>query len=262
MADAVVTHALRLLRPQHDVRRLSPKQQRETLGNMLIASNDPPSEELLAAMDQILAAERVLLPLGRVLEGACWLAHGRTAVCIWRGDITSLQVGAVVNAANEQGLGCFQPAHLCIDNVLHRTAGPRLREACRCELLKRPSRLLETGTHPLVTPGFALPAKHVLHVTGPHVGAGGPTHLEQEQLASCYSLCLDAARQRELKSIAFCCISTGLFGYPQQQACEVALRTTRTWLDRHRNTLDLIVFDVFTPADHELYLKTAPVVFP
>ena len=176
-----------------------------------------------------------------------------------RGDICQLSVDAIVNAANEAGLGCFAPSHRCIDNVIHRRAGPALREACREAMARRPASLaqLSAGTVPLVTPAFALPSRFVLHVTGPAISPRGrdPTEDERRSLASCYTVCMDAARAHGLRSIAFCCISTGLFGYPPEQAAHVALEAVSAWLAANAGALDLVVFDTFLETDLALYTQ-------
>ena len=181
------------------------------------------------------------------------------ASCAGRGDICQLSVDAIVNAANEAGLGCFAPSHRCIDNVIHRRAGPALRNACREAMAKRPASLaqLSAGTVPLVTPGFALPSRFVLHVTGPAISPRGrdPTEEEERSLASCYTVCLDAARDHGLRSIAFCCISTGLFGYPPKQAANVALRAVCNWITTNADVVDFVVFDTFLEADFALYTE-------
>ena len=159
---------------------LSADTPRQWLGDLLIQQTRPYSDATLNAVDRLLAAERAagVLAAGRArrqptaddLPSALWLPSvGSTKLCAWRGDIRELAVGAVVNAANEGGLGCFQPSHICIDNVLHRAAGPRLREECRALMAERPGGRLMAGDPPLVTSGYQLHAAHVLHVTGPTI---------------------------------------------------------------------------------------------
>ena len=259
--------------------------QRRLLGNALIARAEPASEALCAACDEVLrregaapaaAAAVVTIDSPPLVAGGLWLQHrSGTRLCVWRGDITTLAVDAVVNAANDAGLGCFVPSHRCIDNVLHRAAGPRLREACRVAMRARGGAPLAAGTAPLLTPGFALPAQHVLHVTGPALRRGAePTAAQDAQLASAYRGCLDAARRAGLRSVAFCCISTGIFGFPQERAAGIALRTTRDWLDGGwraedgggggggaEPALDAVVFDTFMAQDEALYRRLAPQVF-
>lgn len=237
---------------------------RQMLGDVLIAYNDPIPAEILEAIDEIYRLENIDRQVQQVLQApGTWLdAPGGAKVLVYRGDITALSgVDAIVNAANEAGLGCFIPSHRCIDNVIHRASGPRLREECNL-LMSARSEPLSAGTTPLLSGGYHLPAPHVLHVTGPQMRKGTePTQQAQTQLASCYTECLDTMARSALRSIAFNCISTGLFGYPQRDAAELALRTVKNWLIEHPGYMDLIVFDVFTPQDHEIYNVLAPQIF-
>jgi O-acetyl-ADP-ribose deacetylase (regulator of RNase III)/NAD-dependent SIR2 family protein deacetylase len=181
---------------------------------------------------------------------------GGARVLLWRGDITTLAVDAIVNAANSAGLGCFQSGHRCIDNVIHSVAGPRLREACRALLQGRD---LAVGTEPIVTPGFFLPCSRVVHVTGPQLRQGAaPSPLERSQLARAYMSVLEACAREKLRSVAFCCLSTGVFGYPGAPAARVAIAAVRDWLVAHPGAIDTVVFDTFTPADHAIYLALYP----
>ena len=238
---------------------------RMLLGDVLIFNSQPLGEAALVAVDRVLAweAERKPQPVSD-FTGALTLAAEGAKVVVWRGDITTLAVDCIVNAANDQGLGCFVPSHRCIDNVLHRAAGPRLREACRGELAQRPDHSLPSGAAPLVTPAFFLPAKWVLHVTGPALryGTVSPNAKEERLLAACYTGCLEAAMRQGAQSIAFCCLSTGLFNYPAPLAARTALNTVQKWLEAHPNVLDMVLFDVFTAKDDAIYHQLAPQVFP
>ena len=170
----------------------------------------------------------------------------------WQGDITRLKVDAIVNAANSQMLGCFVPMHRCIDNAIHSAAGVQLRLACE-EMMQGAEE--PTGSA-RITPGFNLPAKYVLHTVGPIVTTARPIRQQEVQLASCYRSCLELADKNGLQSIAFCCISTGEFHYPNDLACENAVRTVREYLASHPETnLKTIVFNTFKDIDHELYRK-------
>ena len=168
---------------------------------------------------------------------------------LWRGDITTLAADAIVNAANSQMLGCWVPGHHCIDNAIHTFSGVQLRLVC--------ARIMEAQGHEeptgaaKITPAYNLPSKHVIHTVGP-IANGRPTDLHREQLASCYRSCLDLAAARGLRSIAFCCISTGVFGFPQQEAAEIAVNTVREWLDAHGSSI-AVVFNVFSPEDEAIY---------
>ena len=234
---------------------------RAILGDVLISRFEPCGETALAAVDAVYAAERGapgLVPTEAGLPDARWLAVGATKLAVWRGDIRNLAVGAVVNAANDGGLGCFQPRHRCIDNVLHRAAGPRLREACRGLMAQRGP--LVAGSPPLLTSGYNLKAAHVLHVTGPQLSPRGrsPTDEEQATLARCYTGCLEAAAAAGIRSIAFCCISAGLFGYPADAAAATAMSTVGRWLmeqPARQQQFDAVIFDVFTDEDADAYAR-------
>ena len=174
----------------------------------------------------------------------------RQGLVEWQGDITRLKVNAIVNAANSQMLGCFVPMHRCIDNAIHSAAGVQLRLACEymiqsCE---------EPTGSARITPGFNLPAKFVLHTVGPIVTTARPLRQHEVQLASCYRSCLELADKNGLESIAFCCISTGEFRFPNDLACQIAVRTVREYLASHPKTNPkTIVFNTFKDIDHELY---------
>jgi len=168
---------------------------------------------------------------------------------LWQGDITRLKVDAIVNAANSQLLGCFIPCHGCIDNAIHTAAGIQLREACH-EMMRRQGRDEATGSAK-ITEAFNLPANYVIHTVGPVV-QGGLQAKDCDLLASCYRSCLEIARN--LDSIAFCCISTGEFRFPRQEAAEIAIKTVREYLGSHNPLLQKIIFNVFTDADYEIYM--------
>ena len=170
---------------------------------------------------------------------------------LWQGDITRLAADAIVNAANSAMLGCFAPCHGCIDNAIHSAAGLQLREAC--------AQLMEQQDHPeptgqaKITHAYNLPSKFVLHTVGPIIPAGRqPNEAEAALLASCYRSCLELASQHQLKSIAFCCISTGEFHYPREEAAQIALNTVSNWLDSFGNDMK-VIFNVFKDEDLEVY---------
>ena len=165
---------------------------------------------------------------------------------LWQGDITRLQADAIVNAANAQALGCWSPLHNCIDNCIHSAAGLQLRKACYDHMQ---GRLLATGDA-FITRGYNLPAKYVLHTVGPIVTDDRPTKQQEEQLASCYRRCMELAEENGLESIAFCCISTGVFRFPNQRAAEIAVSTVKQF---PRKNLKTIVFNVFLDKDYAIY---------
>lgn len=174
-----------------------------------------------------------------------------TRLFLWQGDITRLQADAIVNAANSQLLGCFRPNHNCIDNLIQTMAGVQLRYAC-WELMEEQGGPEPTG-RAKITKGYNLPARYVLHTVGPIV-QGKVTERDRQLLASCYRSCLEMADASGLRSIAFCCISTGVFGYPPEEAAPVAVGTVREYLKKHPDSvLEKIVFDVYLDRDRILY---------
>ena len=169
---------------------------------------------------------------------------------LWQGDITTLRCDAIVNAANSQLLGCFQPCHSCIDNIIHTMSGVQLRLACH-ELMQQQGYEEPTG-QAKITPAFNLPCRYVLHTVGPIVN-GPLTQLHEELLASCYRSCLDLSRENKAASIAFCCISTGVFAFPQKRAAEIAVRTVTDWLNESPDSINRVIFNVFKDEDREIY---------
>ena len=165
---------------------------------------------------------------------------------LWQGDITRLKVDAIVNAANAQALGCWVPLHNCIDNCIHSAAGIQLRKECAD---KMQGGLLATGDA-FITKGYNLPARHVIHTVGPIIPDGVPTTEQEEQLAQCYRSCLDLAEKNGLESIAFCCISTSVFHFPNKLAAKIAIETVKSY---PRHALKTIVFNVFLNKDLDIY---------
>ena len=168
---------------------------------------------------------------------------------LWQGDITTLACDAIVNAANSGMTGCYQPCHNCIDNCIHTYAGIRLRNYC-AGIMERQGFEEPTG-QAKITPAFNLPCKYVLHTVGPIVN-GSLTEDHEKLLASCYSSCLALADENGVKSIAFCCISTGLFGFPQQRAAEIAVQTVKTYKNKTNSNIE-VVFNVFKDEDYTIY---------
>lgn len=206
---------------------------------MNIRPPHPVPEDVLRAQDHELLSQ---------LEdkGIVWpKAEG---LMVWQGDITRLQVDAIVNAANSRLLGCFVPLHGCIDNAIHSAAGMQLREACN-ELMTAQGHDEPTASAK-ITPAFNLPSRYVIHTVGPIIPDGVPTPEQQEQLAQCYRSCLDLAEQYGLSSIAFCCISTGEFRFPQQLAAQIAVRTVR---DYPRKSVKTVIFNTFKDDDDRIY---------
>ncbi len=171
---------------------------------------------------------------------------------LWQGDITRLAVDAIVNAANSQLLGCFIPMHRCIDNAIHSAAGMQLREEC-AEIMHAQGHKEPTGKAK-ITRGYNLPAKWVIHTVGPIVYGEYPTEKDCRLLADCYRNCLALADEKGLESIAFCCISTGEFHFPQDEASEIAVATVRAYFEAHPDaSIKAVVFNVFKDKDYYLY---------
>ncbi len=204
---------------------------------------------LLEAQDQFLSEEREAKGVVHVNE--LLPSENDSRLFLWQGDITRLDADAIVNAANSQMLGCFVPCHGCIDNAIHSAAGLQLRDEC-AEIMRSQGHEEATGKAK-ITGGYNLPAKHVIHTVGPIV-YGALTKEDRRLLASCYTSCLELADQNGLESIAFCCISTGEFHFPNQAAAEVAVETVRRWLDQHSGTsIRKVVFNVFKDLDLKIY---------
>tara|TARA_Y100001960_G_C14704431_1_gene843553 strand:- start:701 stop:1573 length:873 start_codon:yes stop_codon:yes gene_type:complete len=178
-----------------------------------------------------------------------------TKLITWQGDITTLQADAIVNAANSQMQGCFQPFHACIDNAIHTASGPRLREDCHT-IIQLQGEDETTGAAKL-TRGYNLPSRYVLHTVGPIIHRGAPlTNSDRQALADCYNSCLDLTLEHgEIESVAFCAISTGVFGFPKEEAAEIAINTVSAWLSRHNHKIKHIVFNTFDEQTTELYQK-------
>lgn len=174
----------------------------------------------------------------------------RQQMYLWQGDITSLQVDAIVNAANSRLLGCTLPNHTCIDNIIHTRAGVDLRLACH--------NIIEEQGHPepvgqaKITPGYNLPASYVIHTVGPYIDQEGVTPEKEELLASSYRSCLQTADEHQLESIAFCCISTGEFNFPNERAAEIAIKTVEDYFNDSGTDIH-VIFNVFKDVDLHIY---------
>ena len=184
------------------------------------------------------------------VPGTAYPAASLTA--LWQGDITCLAADAIVNAANSALLGCFAPFHRCIDNAIHVASGPRLRDDC-AHIIEAQGHDEPVGTAK-ATRAYALPSRFVLHTVGPQVpGALHDGHAAD--LAACYRSCLDvAARLADVRTVAFCAISTGEYGYPKREAARVAIATVAAWLADRPDAFDLVIFNVFGNEDRAAYL--------
>jgi O-acetyl-ADP-ribose deacetylase (regulator of RNase III) len=180
----------------------------------------------------------------------------REGLSLWQGDITRLAADAIVNAANAQMLGCFVPMHTCIDNCIHTYAGVQLRAACFArmqELRQQYGEDYEQPTAvPMLTDGFNLPAKKVVHIVGPIVNYKLTPSLEKD-LADCYRNTLDTCAENGLKSVAFCCISTGVFHFPNKRAAQIAVQTVTEWMGEHPGMMERVIFNVFKDEDKKYY---------
>lgn len=177
-------------------------------------------------------------------------------ISVWQGDITRLRAGAIVNAANSQMLGCFVPCHKCIDNAIHSAAGIELREACNHYMKRRRmqygARYEEPTGRAVLTKGYNLPADYVIHTVGPIVG-GSLNQKLKDDLKSCYLNVLKCCVEHKIRSVAFCCISTGEFHFPNDEAAKIAADTVTGFLKEHDPDFDRIIFNVFKDVDRELY---------
>ena len=175
---------------------------------------------------------------------------------LWQGDITRLAVDAIVNAANSQMLGCFIPMHSCIDNCIHSFAGVQLRAECKekmDELRARYGSDYEQPTAvPMLTDAYNLPAKKVIHIVGPIV-EGRLTEEHKRQLAACYRNTLELCAANSLRTVAFCCISTGVFHFPAERAAEIAVQTVTEWLSGRPGAMDRVIFNVFSDRSRAIY---------
>lgn len=215
------------------------------------------SEEYVVMQDALLREEAEekgiveledISPIGELYP--CTTIKNVEQMSLWRGDITRLSVDAIVNAANSQLLGCFVPCHGCIDNVIHSAAGVELRNEC-AQIMELQGHEEPTG-RAKITKGYNLPAKHVIHTVGPIVGME-VTEKQKEELKSCYVSCLRLAEKNGLKSIAFCCISTGEFHFPNKLAAQIAVETVDRYLSG--SNLERVIFNVFKEEDEHIYRK-------
>lgn len=205
----------------------------------------PVSAEFLAAQDEYLQERLRERSVTKLDE----LTPVQPGLYLWQGDITTLGCDAIVNAANSGMTGCYVPCHSCIDNAIHTYAGVQLRAAC-AELMRRQGHEEPTGSAK-ITPAFNLPCRYVLHTVGPIID-GYPDERDRALLASCYRSCLELAAAHGVRSVAFCCISTGEFRFPNALAADIAIRTVREWQSEHSDGME-VIFNVFKDADLEIY---------
>lgn len=200
-------------------------------------------DEFLKTEDEFLKTEIARKGITDIAD----LKSIQSGIYLWKGDITTLRCGAIVNAANSGMTGCWQPCHSCIDNCIHTFSGVRLRYKCG-QIMQAQGHEESTGKAK-ITPAYNLPCDNILHTVGPIV-RGRLTSAHCNLLKSCYNSCLELAVQNGIKSIAFCCISTGVFGFPQKKAAEIAVNTIKKFC----KTNDIeVIFNVFTEKDYEIY---------
>lgn len=218
--------------------------------------------EVLEVQDEFLreeAAEKGIVTLEEIPTAARQYGSRKPfgdKISVWQGDITRLQVGAIVNAANSQMLGCFHPCHGCIDNAIHSAAGIELREACSQYMEHRKVQYGKEYEEPtgraVLTEGYNLPAEYVIHTVGPIV-YGNLTEKLKENLRNCYKNILKCCVEHGIRSVAFCCISTGEFHFPNDEAARIAVAEVRKYLEKHQEDFDRVIFNVFKDVDRELY---------
>lgn len=222
------------------------------------------SEEVVRIQDEFLLTEANEKGIVRVSDiptvkeqYGCTHALG-SKISIWQGDITRLGIDAIVNAANSQMLGCFVPCHRCIDNAIHSAAGIELREECNHQMKQKKirygARYEEPTGKAMLTKGYNLPAKYVIHTVGPIVGYKLTEQLKLD-LKNCYESIMKCCIEHGIRSVAFCCISTGEFHFPNDEAAKIAVDTVNDILGEHEKDFDRVVFNVFKDVDKELYMK-------
>ncbi len=202
-------------------------------------------EDFLKIQDEYLREETAQKGITNIMD----LTPVTNDIYLWQGDITTLKCGAIVNAANSQMLGCFAPCHSCIDNAIHTYAGVQLRLEC-ARIMKKQGHEEKPGGAK-ITSAYNLPCDRVIHTVGPIV-RGALTETDKSLLASCYRSCLNIADKNGLKSIAFCCISTGEFHFPNDKAAEIAIKTVKEYKERTKSKIE-VIFNVFKDVDHEVY---------
>ncbi len=209
----------------------------------------PVSDQFLRIQDEYLREEAARKG---ITDAAALPASGLDGrLLLWKGDITTLKIDAIVNAANSSLRGCFIPCHSCVDNIIHSVSGIQLR--LDCDRIMKEQGYDEPTGRAKITPAYNLPSRYVIHTVGPIV-TGRLTDKHCRQLADCYQSCLELAAKNGLKSIAFCCISTGEFHFPRERAAEIAVQTVVDYLAADRR-IEKVVFNVFKQEDYDIYRK-------
>lgn len=237
-------------RPQFsgiDIPTEADSQQQLLRGLMNIRNPEPIATDFLKIQDDYLQDETAAKGITDITD----LTPIQPRLYLWQGDITTLRCDAIVNAANSGMTGCYIPNHRCIDNAIHTFAGVELRLTCE-QLMEQQGYPEPTG-QAKITPAFNLPCRYVLHTVGPII-SGRVTKEDKELLSSCYRSCLELAAENGLESVAFCCISTGEFHFPNEQAAEIAVRTVKEYLKK-QTSVKKVIFNVFKDLDKAIYEK-------
>lgn len=225
-----------------------PAEQKRLLRSLMnVRPPMPIGEEFLRVQDAYLSTER---DITGVIDGNALpplLSDER--IILWQGDITTLKVDAIVNAANSGMRGCFRALHSCIDNIIHSKSGIQLR--LYCDEMMNWQGYEEPAGQAKITPAFNLPSRYILHTVGPII-EGRVTRHDRELLASCYRSCLELAAEKNLESVAFCCISTGVFHFPNQEAAEIAVKAVTDFL-KTQSSIQKVIFNVFKDVDYKIY---------
>ena len=243
LIQSLISEQTRYLGMKIEQEEENARMQLRSLMNIRLAA--PISEQFTKIQDaylQEINADRGVVSLSELEEV-------EPEIYLWQGDITRLNADGIVNAANSGMTGCYQPCHNCIDNCIHTYAGIQLRNYCQ-QMMDEQGYEEPTG-QAKITPGFNLPCRYVLHTVGPIV-QGKLTELHEQQLASCYRSCLRLADEYSLTSIAFCCISTGVFMFPNRRAAEIAVQTVRDY-KKSENSRIKVIFNVWKDIDYEIY---------
>ena len=242
-----------LVMSEAELSQLSPNDQRVLLRALMnLWQPGPLDADFRRRQDALLQAERDERGIVTIQDTQAAAEDPR--IRLWQGDITRLATDGIVNAANNKLLGCFRPGHACVDNAIHSAAGLQLRQAC-AELVPSPDYEEPTGSAQ-ITPGFNLPARYVLHTVGPIVAGREANRQQVAELSASYTSCLNLAHSSGLKSLAFCCISTGVFGFPPSHAARIAVTAARAFLAGLSEDTDFtIIFTVFTQDDYDRYTQ-------
>ena len=224
------------------------EQQKQLLRALMnVRTPQPIGTEFLRMQDEYLQYEIAAKGITDVAE----LTPVQQGIYLWQGDITTLKCDAIVNAGNSGMTGCYIPNHRCIDNAIHTFAGMQLR--LLCDNLMEQQGYPEPAGGTKITPAFNLPSRYVLHTVGPVISGKVKKH-ERELLASCYHSCLELAAENKLESVAFCCISTGEFHFPNELAAEIAVQSVKDFF-RLQTGVKKVIFNVFKDLDKNIYKK-------